>query len=103
MHITSGRLLAMAPLMQETTGGQTAGAWPWLALSAAILAGAIYILRGHARRNHEARQAANTPLEPEDMALYRTARDSLLFLLKRRLRRTKVIGLDLLRRNKKRL
>lgn len=103
VHIGNDRLLALAPLMQETVTTQASWYWwLWLFVVAAVLAWALALWRRVKRKFHgQDRPGQAAPLDREEMALYRTTRDSLSFLIKKRLQRTKLIHIDFLRKRNK--
>ena len=100
VHVNNGQLLALAPLMQERSADPASWVWLWLGLGAAALAWALVTWRGARRRGGRDRAGQGAPLDREEMALYRTTHDSLSFLIKKRIRRTKVVPIDFLRRRK---
>ncbi len=102
VHVTNGQLLALAPLMQERSVDPASWLWLWLGLSVSALVWAVVIWRGTRGRGGQDRAGQGAPLDREEMALYRTTRDSLSFLIKKRIRRTKVVDIGLLRRHRDR-
>jgi hypothetical protein len=73
-------------------------AWP-LSLALALAYAGRRLLR--ARRAAEQRIARGEPLEREDLALARTARDALTLLVRRQMRRWGVVVLEEFRRGRK--
>ncbi|ADK86627.1 DNA repair protein RadC [Desulfarculus baarsii DSM 2075] len=66
--------------------------WFWLALALAAALAAIFGLGREERRG-----ALGPPLSREELALYRTAREALSFLIKKRLRALRVVSLEAFR------
>lgn len=68
--------------------------WFWLALALLLVLAAVF---GLGRRDDGRRGRGGPPLSREELALYRTARDALSFLIKKRLRALRVVSLEAFR------
>lgn len=93
-HNLSGRPLALSALEHQpppVVNDFGWSVWLWLAMALATVAAGVWALR------RGAGQAGGPPLSREELALYRTARDALGFLVKKRLRAMGVISIDSLR------
>jgi len=83
---------AESPALPPVGEGGAWAIWFWLALALALALAAIFGLG-----REERRAALGPPLSREELALYRTAREALSFLIKKRLRAMGVVSLEAFR------